>query len=71
MPFPPLHRLGFLPDTLARANDVYFRSTNLPRTIESLQQIVHGLYPTAKRESVVPQVRIRCVGLPLPPSFVT
>ncbi|ETW75848.1 hypothetical protein HETIRDRAFT_53924 [Heterobasidion irregulare TC 32-1] len=52
-------RLGFLPDTLARANDVYFRSTNLPRTIESLQQIVHGLYPTAKLESVVPQVRIR------------
>ncbi|KAF9459750.1 phosphoglycerate mutase-like protein [Collybia nuda] len=41
-------KLGFLPDTLPRREEVYFRSTNLPRTIESLQQIAHGLYPTDK-----------------------
>lgn len=55
------NRLGFLPDHLALPQDVYFRSTNMPRTIESLQQIVHGLYPMNKCEEVVPLIRIRCV----------
>ena len=31
----------------------YSRSTNIPRTTESLQQIIHGLYPTAKCGSTV------------------
>ncbi|KAF7350450.1 Acid phosphatase [Mycena venus] len=42
-----IDRLGFLPDLL-QAGETYFRSTNMPRTIESLDQVIHGLYPTAK-----------------------
>ncbi|KAF7323871.1 Acid phosphatase [Mycena kentingensis (nom. inval.)] len=41
-------RLGFLPDTLKTPGELYFRSTNMPRTIESLEQVIHGLYPTSK-----------------------
>lgn len=36
------------------------RSTNVPRTIESLQQVVHGLYPPSKRaEGFVSKIRTR------------
>ncbi|KAJ3551009.1 hypothetical protein NM688_g4955 [Phlebia brevispora] len=53
-------RLGFLPDTIHSDNDVYFRSTNVPRTVESLHQIIHGLYPAVKcHDSFAPQIRIR------------
>ncbi|RDB30261.1 putative acid phosphatase SPBC4.06 [Hypsizygus marmoreus] len=55
-------KLGFLSDTLCRKEEVYFRSTNMPRTIESLQQIVHGLYPTEKcgcGEDVIPNILVR------------
>ncbi|KAI0777216.1 phosphoglycerate mutase-like protein [Trametes elegans] len=53
-------RLGFLPDIVKSNDEIYLRSTNMPRTIESLQQIVHGLYPTTKHaEDFVPQLRIR------------
>ncbi|KAJ6631130.1 histidine phosphatase superfamily [Mycena sp. CBHHK59/15] len=41
-------RLGFLPDFLQKPGEVYFRSTNMPRTTESLEQIIYGLYPTTK-----------------------
>ncbi|KAI0064916.1 phosphoglycerate mutase-like protein [Artomyces pyxidatus] len=55
-----IERLGFLSDTLGRPNDVYFRSTNMPRTVESLQQIIHGLYPMTKcDEGIVHEVRVR------------
>ncbi|KZV74189.1 phosphoglycerate mutase-like protein [Peniophora sp. CONT] len=43
-----VERLGFLPDTLTDSTSVYFRSTNMPRTVESLQQAIHGLYPMSK-----------------------
>ncbi|KAF9523260.1 phosphoglycerate mutase-like protein [Crepidotus variabilis] len=43
-----VERLGFMPDTLSHKNTVYFRSTNMPRTMESLQQVIHGLYPNHK-----------------------
>lgn len=34
----------------------------MPRTIESLQQIMHGLYPRTKlAHGVTPQLRVRCV----------
>jgi len=46
-----VERLRFLSDFLDNTAEVYFRSTNMPRTIESLQQIIHGLYPTGKYES--------------------
>jgi acid phosphatase len=54
-----IDKLGFLPDTLQRSNDVYFRSTNMPRTIESLQQVIQGLYPTTK-----------CNPASIPPLFI-
>ncbi|VDB95648.1 unnamed protein product [Peniophora sp. CBMAI 1063] len=43
-----VERLGFLPDVLNDSTSVYYRSTNMPRTIESLQQAIHGLYPMSK-----------------------
>ncbi|KAG6865445.1 hypothetical protein C0991_002521 [Blastosporella zonata] len=47
-------RLGFLSDRLPNKDEVYFRSTNMPRTISSLQQVVHGLYPQDKCDTEVP-----------------
>ncbi|CAL1708943.1 unnamed protein product [Somion occarium] len=53
-------RLGFLPDTVHSNAEVYFRTTNMPRTTESMQQIIHGLYPVEKSaEGFVPRIRIR------------
>ncbi|BGP40596.1 hypothetical protein JCM10449v2_004558, partial [Rhodotorula kratochvilovae] len=45
--------LGFLPPTLSSetAGPVSFRSTNMPRTIESLHQVVEGLWPASAREN--------------------
>ncbi|KAI0340408.1 phosphoglycerate mutase-like protein [Trametopsis cervina] len=55
-----VERLGFLPDTARSDAELYFRSTNVPRTFESLYQIVHGLYPSEKRvDGYVPQLLIR------------
>lgn len=57
-------RLGFIPDVLENAHNVYFRSTNMPRTMESLQQIMHGLYPNEKcLEHAYPPLLIRCALL--------
>ncbi|GBE87416.1 Probable acid phosphatase [Sparassis crispa] len=55
-----VNRLSFLPD-IAKSNDeAYFRSTNVPRTIESLQHVMHGLYPASKSSNdFVPQIKIR------------
>lgn len=49
-------QLGFLPATLDSASlpSVAFRSTNMPRTIESLHQIVEGLWGKERRN--VPRV---------------
>ncbi|KZT41598.1 phosphoglycerate mutase-like protein [Sistotremastrum suecicum HHB10207 ss-3] len=53
-------KLNFLPDRIGHEGHVYFRSTQVPRTIESLQQIVHGLYPTTKYDNgIVPRILIR------------
>ncbi|KAG9311769.1 phosphoglycerate mutase-like protein [Chiua virens] len=53
-------RLGFLPRTLEDDNQAYFRSTNVPRTIESLEHIVHGLYPqTQCAAGVIPSILVR------------
>jgi hypothetical protein len=36
----------------------------MPRTIESLQQIMHGLYPTSKYpQGLTPQLLVRCVSV--------
>ncbi|KAJ7096717.1 histidine phosphatase superfamily [Mycena belliarum] len=53
-------RLGFLPEYLHKREEVYFRSTNMPRTIESLEQVIHGLYPTSKcNASALPNLLLR------------
>ncbi|KAM5532142.1 hypothetical protein V8D89_014167 [Ganoderma adspersum] len=53
-------RLKFLPDVVRSNDEIYLRSTNMPRTIESLQQIIHGLYPVSKSASgFTPHLRIR------------
>ncbi|KAJ6590608.1 histidine phosphatase superfamily [Mycena vulgaris] len=53
-------RLGFLPDLLQKRGEVYFRSTNMPRTIESLEQVIYGLYPTTKcHPTAVPTLLVR------------
>ncbi|EEB95231.1 hypothetical protein MPER_05831, partial [Moniliophthora perniciosa FA553] len=55
-----LLRLGFLPDILEKPGQVYFRTTNMPRTTESLQQIIHGLYPTSKcHAGATPPILVR------------
>ncbi|KAL0566125.1 hypothetical protein V5O48_015895 [Marasmius crinis-equi] len=53
-------KLGFLPDTLEKQEQVYLRTTNMPRTTESLQQIIGGLYPTSKcRQEAIPSILVR------------
>ncbi|PCH44871.1 phosphoglycerate mutase-like protein [Wolfiporia cocos MD-104 SS10] len=55
-----IDRLSFLPDIAKSNNEIYLRSTNVPRTVESLQQVTHGLYPETKSGAgFVPVVRIR------------
>ncbi|KAL0958169.1 hypothetical protein HGRIS_000332 [Hohenbuehelia grisea] len=55
-----IERLKFMPDILKNATSVYFRSTNVPRTIESLRYVMHGLYPAEKRSSdTIPTMLIR------------
>ncbi|KAI5121801.1 hypothetical protein M0805_009793 [Coniferiporia weirii] len=55
-----VEKLGFLPSTLRNNNEVYFRSTNMPRTIESLQQVMRGLYSYSELSpGIIPQLRVR------------
>ncbi|KIY47319.1 phosphoglycerate mutase-like protein [Fistulina hepatica ATCC 64428] len=53
-------KLGFLPNFLGNRNEVYFRSTNIPRTIESLEQVVHGMYPVERcHPDHIPPILVR------------
>ncbi|KAF8317194.1 phosphoglycerate mutase-like protein [Clavulina sp. PMI_390] len=53
-------KLGFLPSTFSDQDAAYFRSTNMPRTVETLQEVLHGLYPTEHTApGLVPKVRVR------------
>ncbi|KAF8122675.1 phosphoglycerate mutase-like protein [Boletus edulis] len=53
-------KLGFLPRTLQNENQAYFRSTNVSRTVESLEHIVHGLYPQPHcATGVIPSILVR------------
>ncbi|KAF8755516.1 Phosphoglycerate mutase-like protein [Rhizoctonia solani] len=56
-----VERLGLLPDVLDSTTLLISgNSTNMPRTIESLQQVLHGLYPESKiRQGFAPHVRTR------------
>ncbi|KAJ1302017.1 hypothetical protein OPQ81_000852 [Rhizoctonia solani] len=48
-----IDRLGLLPDVLDSHKTAYFRSTNMPRTIESLQQVLHGLTRHPNTENLI------------------
>lgn len=53
-------RLHFLPDVMENNDAVYLRSSNRTRTIESLQQVIHGLFPLDKQgQSFVPHICVR------------
>ncbi|KAF8327226.1 phosphoglycerate mutase-like protein [Cantharellus anzutake] len=54
-------KLGFLPDSIdANSGVAYFRSTYFPRTVETTQQIIHGLWPTNMfLNNSVPRIRMR------------
>ncbi|KAH6885045.1 histidine phosphatase superfamily, partial [Coprinopsis sp. MPI-PUGE-AT-0042] len=55
-----IDRLGLLPDVLNNEGSVYFRTTNMPRTTESLQEIIRALYPQDKcHPSAIPAIRVR------------
>ncbi|KAJ7599258.1 histidine phosphatase superfamily [Mycena floridula] len=55
-----VEKLHLIPDVLQNTDAVYFRSTNMPRTIESLNQVMQGLYPTSKcHPSAVPAYIVR------------
>jgi acid phosphatase len=48
-----INKLGLLPERLDASNEdsVYFRSTNMGRTIESLESVVRGLLPQTQEPS--------------------
>lgn len=55
-----IDRLKFLPPKLEDERLTYFRSTNIARTIESLQHIVHGVYPPSVcAPGTIPSIIIR------------
>jgi len=57
-------RLHFLPDVMENTEEVYLRSSNRTRTIESLQQVIHGLFPLDKQgQFFVPHICVRSVLL--------
>ncbi|KAG8970739.1 hypothetical protein FRC03_004121 [Tulasnella sp. 419] len=57
-----IEKLGYLPDTASADGSTYFRSTFTPRTMESLQQVIEGLYPNSKHEpGFIPRVLSRNV----------
>lgn len=53
-----IDRLKFLPSKLEDERLTYFRSTNIARTIESLQHIVHGVYPPSACAPVMESTKI-------------
>lgn len=53
-------RLHFLPDIMESNEAAYLRSSNRTRTIESLQQVIHGLFPLDKQgQFFVPHICVR------------
>ena len=56
---------------MENTEEVYLRSSNRTRTIESLQQVVHGLFPLDKQGNFfVPHICVRLVSVILPYWFV-
>lgn len=42
-------QLGFMPEVKSDSEDMYLRTTPLPRALESLQQAFFGMYPRSAR----------------------
>jgi hypothetical protein len=57
-------RLGFLPPVLGPedVDSVYFRATQVPRALESTQQVLHGFWPKQDAR-VVPTIYQRWAWL--------
>ncbi len=53
-----VHQLDFLPNLDSDPNMIYLRPSPWPRTLESLQQVFTGLYPTDKRNPAFPRPTI-------------
>ena len=48
---------------MEKTEEVYLRSSNRTRTIESLQQVIHGLFPLDKQGQLfVPHICVRLVS---------
>lgn len=47
-------QLRFLPSRIESTDDLYLRSTPVPRALESMQQAFHGLYPPSERAADLP-----------------
>lgn len=47
-------QLGFLPAVKSNAEDMYLRTTPLPRALESLQETFLGMYPSSARTQDFP-----------------
>ncbi|KAK2465059.1 hypothetical protein APHAL10511_002867 [Amanita phalloides] len=55
-----VERLGLLSESFEESGQIYLRSTNVPRTIESLQQIARGLCPQTKcNHTLLPPILVR------------
>ncbi|KAF9255270.1 phosphoglycerate mutase-like protein [Marasmius fiardii PR-910] len=55
-----IDKLGFIADTLEDPRQFYFRTTDTPRTTDSLQQIINGLYPSSKcNQKTMPSIHVR------------
>jgi acid phosphatase len=44
-------QLGFMPPIISNANNMYLRSSPIPRALESLHQTFWGMYPRSARTS--------------------
>lgn len=47
-------KLGFMPKIKSHAEDMYLRTTPIPRALESLQQVFWGMYPAHARTADFP-----------------
>ena len=59
-----IDRLGFMPDVLDQPSMVYLRTTPFSRTLDSLHQVLPGLYPAEKRSRALPPFEITSRHLP-------
>ncbi|KAM5435420.1 putative acid phosphatase [Microsporum canis] len=56
-----VERLGFMPEIISNTDNIYLRSTPIPRALESLQSAFWGMYPPSARTAdfVRPSIVVR------------